>query len=135
MAIRMQPTDLEREIIRAAKKGDVDRIQSLLEADPTLVNATDPDGCTPLHCAAWKGNAAAVSTLIDYGGDVNAQSNNTHYGGTPLHAAAHANHREVAELLIAHGADTIAISCNGRTPLQETEIHSARAVAKLLASR
>jgi ankyrin repeat protein len=123
---------LERDIIRAAKKGDCDRIMALLNADPALVHSADTEGCTPLHCAAWKGNYDAVSTLIDYGSDINALSNNTHYGGTPLHAAAHGNHREIAEFLISHGADTDAVSCNERTPLQETEIHKATAVAKVM---
>ena len=38
----------------------------------------------------------------------------------------------VAELLIGRGADVRAVSCNGRTPLQETAIHNATAVARLL---
>jgi len=124
--------DLEKDIIRAAKKGDTARIEYLLDANPALVHAADSEGCTPLHCAAWKGEFNAASMLIDHGADINAQSSNGHYGGTPLHAAAHGNHREIAELLIAHGADTNAVSCNDRTPFQETEIHKATAVAKLL---
>jgi ankyrin repeat protein len=55
-----------------------------------------------------------------------------HYGDTPLHAAAHADHAGVAQLLLDRGADRDAVSINGRTPLQETAIHNARRVAKLL---
>ena len=64
--------------------------------------------------------------------DVNAESRDTHYGGTPLHAAAHGNQKAVAEVLIAAGALLDIRSCNDRTPLDETTIHQARAVAKLL---
>ena len=41
----------------------------------------------------------------------------------------------VAELLLARGADARAVSCNGRTPLEETAIHGATAVARLLRER
>lgn len=70
--------------------------------------------------------------LVSAGTDANARSQNEHYGDTPLHAAAHGNQRAVAALLIARGADVQAVSCNGRTPLAETAIHGATAVARLL---
>ena len=95
--------NLGREIIRAAKKGDVATVRRLLARDESLVRARDRDGSTPLHC-----------------------------GTTPLHAAAHGDRKQVAALLIARGADLRAQNLNGRTPLGETGLHSARAVAKLL---
>lgn len=85
-----------------------------------------------LPCAAWKGHTAVVSLLLDYGADVNARNDNGHWGNTPLHAAAHGNQRAVAEVLIARGADIQAVNCAGRTPLVETEVHQAKAVANLL---
>jgi ankyrin repeat protein len=127
--------DPAREMIRAAKSGSVARIRELLEQDPALLNARDADGSTPLHCAAWKGHVPAVELLLDSGADVNAQSQNGHYGGTPLHAAAHGNSRAVAELLVNRGADVQATSCNGRTPLEETALHNATTVANFLRRR
>lgn len=38
----------------------------------------------------------------------------------------------MAEILLARGADLHAVSCNGRTPIQETTFHKATAVANLL---
>ena len=122
----------EKEVIKAAKSGNVSRLQELLREDATLVGARDTDGSTPLHCAAWKGHPEAVQALLDAGADVNDQNRNEHWGGTPLHAAAHANQRAIAELLIARGADLHAKSCNGRVPLDETGFHKATAVANLL---
>jgi len=49
-----------------------------------------------------------------------------------LHAAAHGDKKDVAALLIARGADIHAKNPGGRTPLDETKVHNARSVAKLL---
>jgi ankyrin repeat protein len=121
-----------KEIIRAAKKGDMAMVGRLLKADPSLLHARDKDGSTPLHCAAWNGQVDVVRLLLERGADASIENQNTHWGGTPLHAAAHGNRRAVAELLVARGADVNFRSLNGRTPLEETAIHKATAVAKLL---
>lgn len=121
-----------KEAIRAAKNGDTDRLRTLVEVDSGLLLARDTDGSTPLHCATWKGHAATVEYLISAGADLHLENENDHWGGTPLHAAAHGNQKRAAELLIAAGADIHRVSRNGRTPLQETTLHKATTVAKLL---
>ena len=119
-------------IIKAAKHGDVAAIKALLATDPSLINARDTDGSTPLHCATWKGHTEAAECLIKAGADVNAENENEHWGTTPLHAAAHANQVKIAHLLLDHGANTKAKDTEGRTPLIHTAFHKAKAVAKLL---
>ena len=128
----LKPVNLEKEMIKAAKRGATIMVLALLAQDPALISARDADGSTPLHCATWKGHERLVHVLLEHGADVNAVNNNDHWGTTPLHAAAHANQRAIAELLIAHGADIQATNLNGRTPLAETEFHKARPVANLL---
>jgi ankyrin repeat protein len=119
-------------MIRAAKKGDVVEVMRLLALDPSLVEARDKDGCTPLHCASWKGNLDVVRAVLDAGADVAARNHNEHYGDTALHAAAHGNQPAVVELLIERGAKVNARNPAGRTPLGETEWHNARAAATVL---
>jgi ankyrin repeat protein len=126
------PMNWAREMLKAANAGNVARVRELLEENADLVHATDAEGSTPLHCAAWKGHTDVAKALLDYGADVNALDQRTHRGGTPLHAAAHGNQRAVAALLLAHGADPAAANAEGLTPLQETEFHNAASVAKLL---
>jgi ankyrin repeat protein len=121
-----------KDIFKAVRRGDVQLAAALLEDYPGLVHAREDDGSTPLHAAAWKGFSEMVQLLIDREADVNAMSVNEHFGGTPLHAAAHGNRKEVAELLIMAGADISVKSANGRNPLEETEVHKATKVAKLL---
>lgn len=121
-----------KEIIKASKKGDSLKVKALLAEDADLVNATDTDGSTPLHCATWKGHAEVVACLLTAGANVNAKNQNEHWGTTPLHAAAHANQVAIAQMLIDHGADLMARDLEGKTPLQHTTFHKAKAVAKLL---
>ena len=123
--------DPAKEIIKAAKSGDTERVSALLANDKSLVKARDKDGSTPLHCAVWKGHQQVVALLLKAGADVNAQNENDHWGTTPLHAAAHANQAAIAQLLIDYGADVQATDREGRTPMFHTTFHEARAVVKV----
>jgi ankyrin repeat protein len=124
--------EANKEIIKAAKSGDIEKVKGLLETDAALVHARDKDGSTPLHCAAWKGHHEIVEFLLKAGADVNGQNTNEHWGTTPLHAAAHANQAAIAELLIEHGAEPNAKDLAGRTPMHHTTFHKANAAAKVL---
>ena len=124
--------DPNKLIIKAAKSGDIATIKSLLKSDPSLIDARDTDGSTPLHCATWKGQEKVAELLLQEGANVNAVNQNEHWGTTPLHAAAHANQAKIAQLLLDHGANVKAKDMEGRTPMFHTSFHKAKAVAKLL---
>jgi ankyrin repeat protein len=124
--------DPTKEFIRAAKSGDVTRLETLLSTDKHLLDARDTDGSTPLHCATWKGHRDAVALLIAAGADIDAHNTNDHWGTTPLHAAAHANQAVIARMLIEAGADINARDRNNRTPMDHTTFHKATAAAKVL---
>jgi len=132
MADTSDSAKIAKEIIKAAKKGDVASLKRLLASDPSLIEARDSDGSTPLHCAVWKGHQQAVAFLLSAGADVNARNNNDHWGTTPLHAAAHANQAAIAELLLQHGANVTAKDLAGKTPMHHTTFHNAKSVARLL---
>jgi ankyrin repeat protein len=124
--------DPAKEMIKAAKSGNVQTLKTLLAADAKLIHARDTDGSTPLHCATWKGHQDAVALLLKAGADVNAKNENDHWGTTPLHAAAHANQSKIAQMLVDSGADVNATDLSGKTPMFHTTFHKAKAAAKLL---
>jgi ankyrin repeat protein len=126
--------DANKEMIKAAKTGDLEKMRALLAGDSNLIRACDTDGSTPLHCATWKGHHAIVAFLLSAGADVNVHNRNEHWGTTPLHAAAHANQAAIAQMLIEHGADVNARDLDGRTPLYHTTFHKASAAARVLQS-
>jgi len=57
-------------LVEAAKVGDLDHVQSLLEADPGAVNQSGPDGSTALHWAVNQDHLAMVEALL--GADADA---------------------------------------------------------------
>jgi uncharacterized protein len=108
-------------VFEAAAFGDLDRLTELLAEDPELVDAISGDGFTPLHLAAFFGQADAVRLLLARGATVDR--NGTGWmTGTALHAAAAGSHASVARMLVEAGADANNRQRHGYTPL-----HSAAA--------
>jgi len=110
------------EIHDAARNGDVEKVKSLLQANPSLVSSKDENGNLPLHSASSRGQTEVAAVLLAGKADPNAKGQN---GGTPLHAAAAGGCREAAEMLLAKGADPNARNNNGQTPLWDA-LHSVR---------
>lgn len=123
----------EKQIIKAAKSGEVQTVKALLQKDPDLIHVADRDGSTPLHCAAWKGHVEIVELLLSAGAEIDVHSNNAHWGTTALHAASHGKRTAVAKLLIQRGAEiNLRSPLNHSTALGHTKMHNATAVAKVL---
>jgi RNA polymerase sigma factor (sigma-70 family) len=115
------------ELLKAARAGDIERVKTLLEADPRLLVARDPMGNTALIIAVNGGHDALADLLFDAGiepglheaaaiGDrarvLDALEQHPEQldayspeGFTALALAAHFGHVEVMQLLIDRGAD------------------------------
>jgi hypothetical protein len=102
------------QIHEAAKRGDLAKVRSLVDRDPSLVAAKDKGGETPLHWAAFSGNVDLVRFLLDKGAEIDATSGR---GLTPLAYTAVQGRIQAAGLLIERGADV-----NVRTPLDMTPL-------------
>jgi ankyrin repeat protein len=84
---------LASDLHTAARAGDIETVTALV-ARGADVNEYDALGGTPLHDAAWSGEARIVELLIEHHANVNARHKEA--GSTPLHYAALMDRREVA---------------------------------------
>lgn len=117
------------EIHEAAADGNIERVRDLLAKDPTLANAKDRFGSTPLHGAAAEGHEDVVKLLLSNRADVNARSGNL---VTPLGSAAHRGQTDVVKLLISNGANVDLPDDTGVTPLATAAFRSYKQIVEIL---
>lgn len=89
------------------------------------VDVANEVGESPLHVAAWRGQAAVVAALLAQGADVNIVDT-VYSQTTPLHEAVRAGYRDVVKILINGGALVDLQDASGDTPLHW---YAGRAVA------
>ena len=85
----------------AVQRGETPTVRSLLAQDAD-VNATQGDGATALHWAAYRNDPETTAALIRAGADVQAAND---FGVTPLALAARNGNAEVIAQLLAAGVD------------------------------
>jgi uncharacterized protein len=106
----------ELDLYEAAAFGDLDRITEILMYDPAAVEGFSGDGFTPLHLAAFFGQAEATRLLLVHAADPDMTGRGW-MTGTALNSAASARHADVIRILIDGGADPDATQSSGWTPL------------------
>jgi len=99
------------DVFEAAAVGRTDRLRELLDEDPERANAFGDDGFHPLGLACFFGHVDAARLLLEREADVNALSRNEHVQTAAIHAAAAAEGKdestryELVKLALEHGAD------------------------------
>jgi ankyrin repeat protein len=116
----------------ACAKGDIDKVRSLLAADPGAVHYQAPCKKRPLSCAAEFGRRDIVALLLAAGADPNAQEAEN-YLTFPLVAAAKHNDLAMVQMLLEHGANPNAQTDGAEVALLEA-IERNRDMANLIAS-
>lgn len=95
-------------------RGDVARVQAMLERNPQLAHARGHLDKTPLHYAVTYKQPECMELLLRHGADINAAD---YTGMTPLHAAAMLGRKDEAEWLLERGAALETRDIFGDTPL------------------
>jgi ankyrin repeat protein len=104
-------------IVEAAKKGDLQTVETILEKDPSQLDVTDQDVYTALHWASMRAHWDVVKYLIERGADLNVVGGD---GGTPINWAVHHDNVEIIKLMVDRGAEL-----NIRNKWGMTELHTA----------
>ena len=86
------------------------------------------EAITPLSVAISKGDIETVKKFVEYGADVNENSN----GLSPLMIAARYNKTEIIKFLLSKGARLDEKDENGFTALKYAELSNAKEAALLL---
>ena len=106
------------DLIENSKKGDIEKVNVLLDKTNVGVNDQDKDGMTPLIAAASRGersqNADVMDLLIEKGANVNKQNNQ---GETALYVASKNGQKLAVEILLSHKANPNLKTNTGETPL------------------
>jgi uncharacterized protein len=121
-------------LYEAASVGQLATVQSILAAQPDLINSYAPDGFFALGLAAFFGHTEIVAFLLDHGADVQQAATNAQRVNS-LHAASANRHFEIARMLIERGIDVNAKQEGGFTPLQEAAQNGQLELVEFLLQR
>jgi ankyrin repeat protein len=114
---------------RAAANGQITDVNSILRAEPALVNCRDAREWTPLHYAATSGRPDTIEVLLQRGAQIDALDRD---GDTPLEYAASAGSVPATDMLLKHHAAIEKHGSNGYTPLQSAVFKGYSEIVQLL---
>lgn len=102
------------EICTAASLGMNEKVQQMLDEDPSLKDARGAHGIPLMYYPVITDNAELAELILSRGADVNAGAG----GNTALHGAAMMGQTRMTKWLLEHGADPEAVDYEGKTALQ-----------------
>lgn len=117
------------DLLKAAADGDLDKVKRLVEEEMASVIARNNFGVSAIIQAANNGHTNVVEALINYGANIEDESNN---GKTSLHWACYWGHYSTVQLLIQKGANISTIDVEGMTPLMSATFKKHILIVKLL---
>ncbi|MDR1384504.1 MAG: ankyrin repeat domain-containing protein [Planctomycetaceae bacterium] len=114
-----------------ARKGNVEKIQQILQEGRNNVNERDPENNnnTPLHVALNWERLEMCRYLIHQNADVQIGNE---FSETALHIAAESGNLDICRLLLEHGAKTDVRESEQRTPLHQAAEEGLVDVCRLL---
>jgi uncharacterized protein len=126
------------DVFEAAALGRTDRLRELLDEDPSGANAFGADGFHPLGLACFFGQVDAARLLLERGADVNALSRNDRIQTAAIHAAAASEAKdettryELVKLTLEHGADPNLPQGGGFRAIDAARLNGDQRIEQLL---
>jgi hypothetical protein len=108
---------VDEDIVEAAKNGNLNAVQAILEKDPSMLNAKNRNGYTPLHWACMRAHWDVAKYLVQKGADLNVVGGD---GGTQVNWAVHHDNVDMIQFLFENGA-----KLNNQNQWGMTELHTA----------
>lgn len=108
---------------------DGERAATLLEEDPTLIDARNVVGESALHYFVVEVDLPSVQWLLQRGANLNTRNN---FGSTPLIDAARLGYLQMCEFLLSRGADLELRNVNGETAISAAATSGQQAVLEML---
>lgn len=115
----------------ACALGETERVRSMLEKDPSLLDSRSPDGYPPVGLAIFFRHPQLARFLIERGADVRAAADNPQRIA-PVHAAAAIGDHDIMRRLLERGADPNARQQMDYTPLHTAAFHGDIEMGKIL---
>jgi ankyrin repeat protein len=100
----------DRELISAARRGDVREVERLIKAGVHLDISDNDGGCTALILASYYNRIEVVKLLIEAEANLNIRDNR---GNTALKLASYNNNIEIVKLLLENFADECILDDSG----------------------
>lgn len=123
----IEPVRGETGLMMALRQDSTAVFQALIKSPALDLNARAQNGDSALMIAAYKGNMAAVQTLLAKGADLQQS------GWNALHYAAAAGHTEIARLLLQRAPELLdSTSPSGMTPTMMAAMEGHIYIVKLL---
>jgi ankyrin repeat protein len=115
-------------LMLAAKNGDIDRVEALLEAGAD-VNRTNKNGGTPLMYAVLSGKLELVELLLNKGARMDHTAKN---GWGALMVAVTKGYTDITSQLLSMGADANLPDVYGWTPLMRAVFEKRTKIVRIL---
>lgn len=126
-----EPTNMSL-LTTTIEKGDLKKVQSLLQKETSSLNALDEDGQPPLHVAIQENKTNIVEYLLDQGAPIEIVG---YHGWRALHIAASLGNLDLVNLCLSRGATVDTRTHTLQTPLHKgASSHSTAVVRRLLSA-
>ncbi|XP_053844030.1 uveal autoantigen with coiled-coil domains and ankyrin repeats isoform X3 [Vidua macroura] len=116
-------------LMKAAERGDVDKVSSILAKKGVSPTKLDVEGRSAFHVVASKGNLDCLNTILVHGVDITATDA---AGRNALHLAAKYGHALCLQKLLQYNCPTENVDLQGRTALHDAAMSDCSASIQLL---